>query len=445
MTRRGTRSRAPGVSRWIASGLSLLFAAVAVPVSVVNGYLALLTGVAYARRRNRPRVADSLSSTHRLAVLIPAHDEEGIIDSTVDSVVGQLYPPDLFSVHVVADNCTDRTADVARGCGAYAHERFDPAAPGKGPALGWLVERVLAERSPPDGLVIIDADTTMSPGFLRVVDTALAGDGSVWQAYYTVREPELSSSTALRYAALALRHYVRPLGRAALGASCGLFGNGMVFRADVLRARQFSAHLTEDLELQLDLLLDGERIGFLPDAVVEAEMPATLAAARTQNERWELGRLQLAKRFVPRLVKRAVRPGGTDRVACLDAALDQLVPPLSVLAAGTAALALTAGVVPKRARSRAGAAGVVLAWGSTAALAFHVIGGLRLARAPRAVYIALAQAPRLVAWKVGLWCRMLLRPRDVSWTRTARNEPTGAGTSTASAAVSPAGPASPSV
>jgi cellulose synthase/poly-beta-1,6-N-acetylglucosamine synthase-like glycosyltransferase len=284
------------------------------------------------------------------------------------------------------------------------------------------VERLLAGDDVPDAVVIIDADTIMAPGFLAEVDAALDGNGAAWQAYYSVREPELSAATALRYAALALRHYVRPLGRAELGASCGLFGNGMILRTELLRNRTFSAHLTEDVEFQLELLLDGQLVGFLPSAVVEAEMPATFAAARTQNERWELGRLQLAKRFVPELLRRSCRHGGHQRIAYADAALDQLVPPLSVLAAGTGAVVAGASIA-MAARRSSGRFGFRLAWASAVALAFHVIGGLRLARAPRSVYVALLQTPRLVVWKIALWVRVLVRPGSVSWRRTERNQP----------------------
>jgi hypothetical protein len=387
----------------------VLAAVLAAATAALNGYLALVTAVAGLRRR-RP-VGSSGEPKHRIAVLVPAHDEERIIGPTITSLVGQSYPRDLFGVHVVADNCTDATADVARRHGATVHERFDADAPGKGPALGWLMEQLGDQ---PDAVVIVDADTTMAPSFLRVVDAALDGDLSAWQGYYTVHEPEQATSTALRHAALLLRHYVRPLGRTGLGASCGLFGNGMVFRTDLLRRRRFTAHLTEDVEFQLELLLDGELVGFLPDAVVEAEMPTTLEGARTQNERWERGRLQLARRYVPELARRAVHPATGQRVATVDAILDQLVPPLSVLAAGTTVVASAATVLRSRTAARLG-------WFALAALAFHVVAGLGVARAPRAVYAALLRAPRLVGWKVVLWVRMLARRGDVAWTRTARN------------------------
>jgi 1,2-diacylglycerol 3-beta-glucosyltransferase len=412
-----------GTWRALAGGIRTVVTLSAASTAVLNSYLAVLTVAGYLQAslaRSEPSEGRRQAG-HRFAVLVPAHDEEGIIGSTIDSVVDQDYPADLFSVHVVADNCADATADIARRHGANVHQRVDADAPGKGPALGWLLDRLLAAGHTPDAIVIIDADTSMQPEFLCRMDSALRGPASAWQTYYTVRDPDLSTNTALRHAALVLRHYVRPLGRTALGGSSGLFGNGMVFRTDLLRRHRFSAHLTEDIEFQLELLLEGELVDFVPDAVVKAEMPTALSAARTQNERWELGRLQLARRFVPDLARRAVTPGERHRAAYVDATLDQLVPPLSVLAAGTALLA-AAGIASRR-RSMPKSHGTMIPCISIGALLFHVIGGLRLARVRGAIYRALLHAPGLVLWKVRLWARVLLRPEGVAWTRTRRNDP----------------------
>ena len=392
-------------------------------VLVLDGYLAVLTLAAAWSKRQRG-VDRPAEPRHRFAVLVPAHDEQANIAATIESIRAQDHPAELVGIHVVADNCTDRTASIAARLGADVHERADLASAGKGPALEWLVGRLSSRGDRFDAAVIIDADTSMAGGFLREMDRALAHDGatSVWQGHYAVRDADRSSSTALRAAALALRHYVRPLGRTALGGSCGLFGNGMVLRSDVVMRRRFSAHLTEDVELQLELLLDDELVGFVPAAVVAAEMPESFEAARTQNERWELGRLQLARTFVPRLLRRAAGPRPTNRVALVDAALDQLVPPLSVLAAASGAVLGSAIGVRALGRANGRPIAVTAASAAVVALMAHVVGGLRLAGVPRTVYVSLLHAPRLVVWKIALWMRVLRRPDDVGWVRTARNE-----------------------
>jgi cellulose synthase/poly-beta-1,6-N-acetylglucosamine synthase-like glycosyltransferase len=270
-------------------------------------------------------------------------------------------------------------------------------------------------------VVVIDADSIVNHAFLRVLDARFAGGDRVVQAHYAVRDVEQSSSAGVRAAALALRHFVRPLGRNALGASCGLYGNGMAFASDILRGRTMSAHLTEDLELQTELVLEGEFVAFAPDAVVEAEIPATLEASQAQNERWERGRLDLARRSIPALLRRVAHTRGRQRVGALDTALDHAVPPLSVLAASTVALAgwfaIASHLVPSRlvkGGSRASQFAVV-------GIAIHVVLGLRVARAQRAVYRSLLLAPKAIAWKVSLWLRMLVRRGEVQWIRTTRN------------------------
>jgi hypothetical protein len=208
-----------------------------------------------------------------------------------------------------------------------------------------------------------------------------------------------------------------------LGASCGLFGNGMAFHRDVLDVVAISDHLTEDLELGCELVLAGERIDFAPEAIVRAEMPDTLEASNTQHERWERGRLDVAKRYSGRLLKSAGRSRAPRRVARVDAAIDLMIPPLSVNVAMSVCATLGAWAVALGSRRRSALRVAAVSTLSTAALAAHVLIALRVARAPREVYTSLFAAPRIVWWKVVLWCRMLVGSTDVAWERTARNEP----------------------
>jgi cellulose synthase/poly-beta-1,6-N-acetylglucosamine synthase-like glycosyltransferase len=384
---------------------------VAVPVA----YLSLLTGAAWvstaiSRRAKNPAAAPASA---RFAVLIPAHNEEPVIGGTLDALAALDYPSDRYRVHVIADHCTDRTVEIARAAGVEVHEHADERR-GKGPALAWVIRGLLDAPGDetPDVVVIVDADTVVDKGFLREVEIVMAAGAVAVQGQYRVREPGTSAAAGLRAAALASRHHLRPLGRTAIGASCGLYGNGMAFTAALLRGREWSGHLTEDIEFQMELLLDGIRVAYAPEAVIEAEMPSTLEGARTQNERWERGRIELARRYIPQLARAAVTRRG-NRVAAADAILDHLVPPLSVLvlAAGGVTVA-SAG-----AGSRSGArSGIVLC----AALSAHVLSGLVLARAPASVYRSLLHAPRMVVWKARLWLRMLSRPGEGGWVRTAR-------------------------
>jgi hypothetical protein len=389
-------------------------------LAAVAGYLGILTAAALANSR-RPTPRPRSSPTRRYSILVPAHDEAQLIATTVASLLALDYPAELFGVHVVADNCTDGTATIARAAGAEVHDRDDPANAGKGPALEWLMAHLRQRGQLGDAVVFVDADTVVDPAFLRAVDRALDGGAIVVQGHYAVRDDGDSPVVALRSAAMAARTFLRPLGRTALGGSAGLHGNGMVFVADAIAERRWSDHLTEDMELSLDLLLAGIPVQFAADARVEAEMPDTIAAARSQQERWERGRLELARRYVPRLVRRAVAGGPPGRVAVLDAAFDVAVPPLSVVGAAATAWGALGAVRAVATGGRSGRDDVAVAASTLVVLVAHVVAALRLTDAPRSTYRALLQAPRLVVWKAGLWLRVLVGGRQVRWVRTERN------------------------
>jgi glycosyltransferase involved in cell wall biosynthesis len=400
----------------LAALAAALAAAVRWVLAVPVGYLGLLTAAAAAATLTGRRRVPA-SPTTRFALMVPAHDEEEVIGDTLAAMAQLDYPAELHTVHVVADHCTDATVDIAREAGVAVYEH-DGAERGKGPALQWLTGQLMAGTDPPDVLVVVDADTIVDRRFLAAIDEQVRAGATAVQGQYRVRDPGGSTGAGLRAAALALRHHTRPLGRTALGASCGLYGNGMAFAAPVLARRQWSDHLTEDIEFQMELLLDGQLVAYAPDAVVEAAMPPSLAGARTQNERWERGRIDLARRYVPRLARAATVTGGRTRIALVDGVLDHLVPPLSVLAAAVGGVAVAETVVSVgRGDSRWRAA-----WVNPLVLLFHVATGLVLARVPASVYRSLLHAPAMVAWKIGLWVRMLARPGSVDWIRTARSE-----------------------
>lgn len=405
-------------------------------LAAMAGYLLLLTAAAWQAARQTP--VRPGSPIHRFLILIPAHNEERLLPGSLASLDKLDYPRSLFAIHVVADNCQDRTASVARQKGATVHERNDQARRGKGYALQWLLQRLWQANEPHDAVVILDADTVVSANFLQVMDARLTRGERIIQAYYAVRDPGSSWSVTLRYAALAVLHYLRPLGRMALGGSAGLKGNGMVFAAGVLQRHQWSAALTEDIEFHMDLILAGQRVMFAPDAVVWAEMPGSLADAHTQNVRWERGRVEMARRYVPRLLRAAwaARKSPVERQSFLlfDAAMENIIPPFSILAAANGLALLAAVLLPPG--KRGGACGtkakrrpfgklkllnVMLAVATGGGQAIYLLAGLHLARAPRSVYRALVYAPWFVLWKGWLYLRVLLGYDRGGWVRTARN------------------------
>ncbi len=397
-------------------------------LAILVGYLLFLTAVAWraAQQGKRPQGR----TEHRFAILIPAHNEEKLLPGLLQNLAQLDYPQALYAVHVVADNCTDQTAVVGRQLGAVVHERFDTTQLGKGYALQWLLQRLWDSNDAHDAVVILDADTVVSANFLQAMSARLACGDRVIQSYYAVRDPGRSWSVGLRYAALAVLHYLRPLGRTTLGASAGLKGNGMVFAADVMRQAQWTASITEDIEFHMALILNGERVAFAPEAIIQAEMPETLAGAATQNVRWERGRIQMMRLYVPQLFRAAgksVREGKYGRAYLLmDAAMEHIIPPFSVMAAlsglflvGSLFFAFLPGDLVSLNLVRAN---LVLAVGLIAGQAIYLLSGLRLVHAPKTVYLALLNIPTFVTWKVWHYVRVLLGLDSQAWVRTARND-----------------------
>lgn len=379
-------------------------------LAAIIGYLLLLTAAALAATRTTPLRAGP--PTSRFVIMVPAHNEEGLLPELLLNLKQLDYPQELYAVHVVADNCTDKTAALGRRGGAIVHERFNSELRGKGYALEWLLQRIWERGDPHDAVLILDADSVVSPNFLSVMDARLARGERVIQGYYAVRQPEGAWSAGLRAVALTLLHYLRPQGRMILGGSTGLKGNGMVFAADILRTHRWSASLTEDIEYHMELILAGERAMFAPDAVVWAEMPASLRTAQSQNERWEKGRMEMVRRFVPGLLKAAIQRRS---FLLFDAAVEQLIPPFSIVTGASLGVLLAA-------LAMRSPTGIALATFIVLGQALYVFAGLIMAGAPREVYKSLIFAPAFLAWKLVLYARLLLGIKPRTWVRTARND-----------------------
>lgn len=371
-------------------------------------YLDLLSVAAALWRRTPAPVPPR----NRFALLVPAYNEEVLLPRLLESISALDFPHHMFDVHVVADNSTDRTAQVAAAGGATVHERQDEHLQGKGYALQWLLARIRRADARYDAFVILDADSVVSPNFLSIMDRHLARGDQVIQSHYSVLNHEAHWSSALRFAALALFNDLRPRGRDALGLSAGLRGNGMCFRAAVIERFGWDAYtLAEDVELHLKLVDAGLRVTYAPDARVDADMPTSLRQATSQNVRWERGRLQMLRTFGPRLFLDGVRRRDAVR---LDALAEQLVPPLSVLSSVTLLSFLVAALL--RVSGPLRLASLVLL-GQIG----YVVAGLRLVNAPPRIYLAFLRAPVYVIWKLWIYASAAVGISDNRWIRTPRS------------------------
>jgi cellulose synthase/poly-beta-1,6-N-acetylglucosamine synthase-like glycosyltransferase len=393
--------------------LRLGLLAIQLPLAVFVLYLDLLT-LASGLWRHKMKIGDP---KRRFAIIIPAHDEEILLPQSLASCRELAYPRELFDVHVIADNCRDRTAMIARESGAVVHERFDDRRRGKGYALGWLFDKLASHDTRYDAYVIVDADTAVADTMLAVFDAHLARGDEAIQCYYGVRNRDQSWSSMLRHVALVLYNGVRPRGRDVLGLSAGLRGNGMCFAASIVeRFGWDAATLTEDAEFHLHLLEGGIRVRYAAQTSVTADMPVSLRQARSQNVRWERGRLQLARARGPLLLVEGLRQRDPSR---LDALAELILPPLSMLGAmSVMGLALSKLFRARRAYQ--------LARMVMAGLGCYVFGGLLVARERPRTYLALFMAPPYVAWKLGIYIVSALHITDTRWMRTERAVPTEA-------------------
>ncbi len=359
--------------------------------------------------------------------IIPAYNEEKLIHKTLNNLTNEVdYDPNKFEVVVIADNCTDKTAEISRSLGATVLERQNDQLKGKGYALEWGLDQCWEQGKSPDAVIILDADTVVSPNFLHAIDQQFDKGHRVIQSFYSVLNPTESWSAGLRYAALSVLHFVRPQGRSLYGGSAGLKGNGMVFATEIIKNHEWSSSLTEDIEFHMSLLLEGTRVHFAPNAVVWAEMPNSIEDANSQNERWESGRLEMAKKYVPELIRAALNPTSKQKrnvIPQLDAVMEHIIPPFAIFN-GISLILLIAGSILYFANSASQIAqqNFILALSILLIQVIYLLSGLVLTKAPAAVYKNLLRAPFYVLWKIMLVFRIFSNKSEDDWVRTARNE-----------------------
>lgn len=382
-------------------------AALGVPCSVMAAEC-----VAGAFSKAHPGAGASAAAPD-FVVLVPAHDEAAGIAATVQGILEQLPPNGR--VVVIADNCSDDTAAIARRTGAEVIERVDPTRRGKGYAIAFGLEHLAP--SPPSVVILVDADCRLGPGTLTALARQAAElDRPVQAMYLFEPPPNPSPRSVVSTLAILVRSQARTLGLHALGLPCQLTGSGMAFPWHVLRkAPPLDAHLVEDLVLGLELALLGHPPASCPEARVTSELPQTAEAETSQRRRWEHGYLKVMLGHGPKMVWRGLTSGRMDVTAM---GLDLLVPPLALLAMGvlgTGAVALlvfTAGGSPL---------GVLIAGADLALLGAGVgAAWYKFGRDLPLRYVA--AIPMYVVWKVPLYLSFFLKRGQQTWVRTARGQ-----------------------
>ena len=348
----------------------------------------------------------------RVGVLVPAHNEAQEIGATLLTLLPQLGEGDRLIV--IADNCTDETAEIARSLGAIAIERQDVEHRGKGYALDYGLQFLAT--APPEIVAIIDADCNTQSGSLdRITRIAFASGRPVQAIYLMATPPNPSPKDSVSALAFLVKNLVRPSGLAQLGMPCLLTGTGMAFPWSVIaKAPLASGNIVEDMQVALDLAIAGHPPLFCGDAKVTGRLPQQEQAAKSQRTRWEHGHLQTLLSQTPRLLKAAMEQKRFDLVAI---ALDLCVPPLSLLVMLWVAI-------------MAGSLFAVVLGASWMPAAFLAMEGLLIFTAIVGAWakfgrldiplLTLLAVPFYILWKIPLYLAFLIKPQS-KWVRTERD------------------------
>jgi cellulose synthase/poly-beta-1,6-N-acetylglucosamine synthase-like glycosyltransferase len=315
---------------------------------------------------------------------------------------------------VVADNCTDDTAAVARAAGATVIERQETTLRGKGYALQFAFAHSLHEARA-GAIAVVDADAEVSANLLEAFASRLERGAQAVQVHYGVLDPHGSWRTRLLAIAMAAYHIVRSRARERQRVSSGIRGNGWCVTRELLQQIPYSSFsLAEDIEYGIALGLAGHRVWYAGEAEAAQHMTADPQVARKQRQRWEFGRFRLIRSSTLPLLRAALtRPSSV----CLDLAFDLIVLPITYVALNVGALLLLALLANRLWPGFRGWVEFSLA--CVAAIALYVARGWSLSGTGLRGLLDLIGAPIFVAWKVML---MLTSRPQAEWVRTERKQ-----------------------
>ncbi|MCI1902159.1 MAG: glycosyltransferase family 2 protein [Bifidobacteriaceae bacterium] len=246
----------------------------------------------------------------RFAVLISARNEEQVIGNLIASIRANDYPQDKIDIWLVADNCTDSTADLVRGMGEHVIERHDLKHIGKGYALTFLLNQMIEQHkaSTYDAFFVFDADNLLDEHYISEMNKAFQAGYKILTSYRNSKnfsENWVSSGSALWF--IRESRFLNST-RMVFGSSCHVGGTGFMFSREIMERNDgWKFHLlTEDMEFTLDSILHGDTIGYCGTAILYDEQPVTFAQSWRQRVRWSKGFLQVFRYYGPALMRRAI-------------------------------------------------------------------------------------------------------------------------------------------
>jgi cellulose synthase/poly-beta-1,6-N-acetylglucosamine synthase-like glycosyltransferase len=348
---------------------------------------------------------------NRFAIVIPAHNEETVIGSTVAKLRKQNYPEELFDIYVVADYCSDSTHKYAVKAGARAYERSEGTRGTKGLALGWLFQKIFENHVEYDAIVIFDADTQVDKDFLQYMNANLVEGIQIIQGKHVISNPLDSWFAALTWAMMTIDNRFSNQGRTNLRLSAKHMGDSICFRCEILKRFGWGKGLTEDYELRLRLLLDGIVIHYEPNAIGFGQAPKTIGEALAQRLRWAKGMADARKIYRKQMVREVFKKPSFLNI---DAALGMIIPSYSTLTLiSVFALGLNI-IFPADNWSILPILWTCLIF----SLIIYPLFGLALERAPGWAYVAISFGLIFIVWRTFLNIRARLLPNGITWKRT---------------------------
>ncbi|HCB94017.1 MAG TPA: glycosyl transferase family 2 [Selenomonas sp.] len=256
----------------------------------------------------RKREKKILTPRKTFAVIVAAHNESAVIGHLVKNLKELNYPQELYDIYVIADNCSDNTAEIASEAGAIVCERTHETKKSKGFALEWMFERLFKMEKKYDAVAIFDADNLVHPQFLMEMNNRLCKGDRIIQGYLDAKNPYDTWVAGTFAIAFWVIDHISHLAKTNIGLSAVLGGTGMCITTDVLEKYGWRATcLTEDMEFTMKSLAEGIRTAWAHDAIVYDEKPLTFKQSWNQRKRWAQGQFDVAHRFIPKMLVEGFR------------------------------------------------------------------------------------------------------------------------------------------
>lgn len=298
---------------------------VMIPIQIIVAFFTIYYFILAMFGIWRRREVKICSPRNRFAMIVAAHNEKDVIEALVDNLFMLNYPRELYDVYVVADNCTDNTAELARARGAIVYERFNKELVGKGFAMDWIFQKVLDLDKEYDAFCMFDADNLVHLDFLTEMNSRLIKGEVVIQGYLSAKNPTdtwVSATFAMMFWVV---NHLWHLAKYNIGLSTALGGTGMCISTKVIRKYGWGCNcLTEDMEFSMKVLYEGNvRTTWAHDAIVYDEKPLTFMQSWHQRKRWAQGHFDCAGRYIVPLLIKGIR---TANIRLLDGIIQMSQP-----------------------------------------------------------------------------------------------------------------------